>query len=120
MKALLIAAHGSRNALANEELMNMAQTMVSESMLSQYDAVKAAFLELAQPSIETAIGELIANGCQELVVLPYFLNSGVHVKKDIPGIIEKVTLAYPDLNVTLLTHIGAADAMKQLVAELAK
>ncbi|RJG51595.1 sirohydrochlorin chelatase [Motilimonas pumila] len=120
MKALLIAAHGSRNALANEELVNMTRAMVDESMLSQYDEVKAAFLELAQPSIEIAIAELIANGCHELVVLPYFLNSGVHVKKDIPGIIEKVETAYPELNIRLLTHIGASSEMKRLISDTAR
>ena len=47
--ALLLIAHGSRNAEANEDLVALAA-----ELRASYPIVEASFLELAEPTIEAA------------------------------------------------------------------
>ncbi|MFO6424190.1 sirohydrochlorin chelatase [Motilimonas sp. KMU-193] len=118
MKALVVIAHGSRNPLANEELQKMVGLLSEQPENAHFDCFKAGFLELATPTISTCLDELIAQGVNEMVILPYFLNSGVHVKKDIPSAIDAYRQQYPELQFKLLPHFGAAEEILDLITAL--
>lgn len=118
MKALVVIAHGSRNALANEELKNMVGQLSEQPENSHFDLFQAGFLELATPSISDCFEQLMAQGATDFVVLPYFLNSGVHVQKDIPNAVNAYRERFPELNFTLLPHFGGAQGILSLVTEL--
>ncbi len=117
MKYLLIIAHGSRRAASNDEVKLLAEK-VSASMSSD-DIVKVAFLELGLPSIPEEINKFIDSNVNELLVLPYFLSAGVHVAKDVPEIIGAAMAQSPGKNFKILPHIGAMDAMVEVVASAA-
>lgn len=118
MKALVVIAHGSRNPLANEELQQMIQHLSLQPENRHFDCFKAGYLELASPSINDCLDELIAKNVTEFVIFPYFLNSGAHVLKDIPKAVTHYQTTYPDHQFTLLTHFGAAPGILDLVAQL--
>ena len=116
MKQLLIIAHGSRRKGSNEDVQILASKVAMRLNLPD-DAVQAAFLELASPSIGEAIDACFQRGCDEITVLPYFLSPGVHVINDVPAEIAAAQSKWPDKTITLLPHIGATQAMVDLIAQ---
>lgn len=113
---MLIIAHGSRRAASNEDVKILAGK-VAEHLQLPDDAVQAAFLELATPSINEAIDACFQRGTHEITVLPYFLSPGTHVVNDVPAAIAEAQRKWPDKIITVLPHIGAAEAMIALIAQ---
>ncbi len=116
--ALIIVAHGSRKASSNTEVMRLGEN-VKPLVDAHYDVVKTAFLEFAQPSLEESIIHCVKQGVSHVVVLPYFLASGNHVTLDIPAIVAKMTLIYPEVNLELKQHLGSAPGMATLLSSMA-
>lgn len=118
MKALLIIAHGSRRQASNQEVIALAEQLRAHQQ-KDYDLVEAAFLELAEPSIPEGVANCVRQGANEVIVFPYFLNSGRHVTEDIPEILNEVRPHYSDVCIVLSQHIGASPAMPDLVLQTA-
>src|SRR5262245_47167056 len=78
--ALLLIAHGSRNPEANADLHRLAADMRRHG---RFDLVETAFLELAEPTMEQAAERCVARGMTRIILLPYFLSAGVHVREDL-------------------------------------
>lgn len=116
MKQLIIVAHGSRRESSNEEVRVLAEQVGTKLGLA-VDEIKVAFLELASPSIDEALNDCFNRGINEIVVLPYFLSGGNHVINDIPQEINSVLEKWPEKHITVLPHIGASDAMVNLITE---
>ena len=114
MKALLLIAHGSRRAQSNDEVRNIAEKLHSHCG-AQYPIVEACFLELAEPSIPDGIKLCVDKGADEVIVLPYFLNSGTHVVNDIPEIVNATKSHYAGVDIKIATHLGASDMMMDLL-----
>jgi len=117
-RALIIIAHGSRKESSNAEVAQLTQKV--QAMLgSEYMLVKTAFLEFTEPSLEQSIIACVQEGAKELVILPYFLASGNHVTRDIPGVVEKMQKEYPDVRLELKKHIGSVSGMVTLLGDMA-
>lgn len=84
-KGVLVIAHGSRNSEANDAVIVLVERL---KVHLETGLVEAGFLELANPSIPEGINTLAAKGMEELVVYPFFLARGVHLKRDVPRIVE--------------------------------
>lgn len=115
MKQLLIIAHGSRREASNEEVRELAKKVAQHLQLPT-EQVQVAFLELALPSIETALEDCFKRGVNEVSVLPYFLSSGSHVVSDVPREIAAAQAKWPTKTINVLAHIGAAEPMISLIA----
>ncbi|MEZ5535177.1 MAG: CbiX/SirB N-terminal domain-containing protein [Thiolinea sp.] len=115
-KALLIVAHGSRRQRSNDAVAEVT-AQVAKAAGGRYVKVDCAFLELAEPSIETGIDRCVAAGAGDIVVMPYFLSPGRHVAEDVPGIVQAKQQEYPELNIRLGTYLGAAPDMAGLILE---
>jgi sirohydrochlorin ferrochelatase len=115
---LLVVAHGSRRAASNEEV----KTLVDRLRASQggrFGSIEAAFLELAEPSIEDGLAMLAGRGASHIVVMPYFLAAGSHVSQDIPEMLAAFRAARPNIELTLKPHVGSADGMGRLILDMA-
>lgn len=119
MKALLIIAHGSRRTASNTEVEQLAQQL-SQRHDCSFDIVEAAFLELADTLIPDGIERCVRAGATEIIVTPYFLNSGKHVTQDIPAVISTIKPHYPDIRIHLTPHVGASNVMPDLILETAQ
>lgn len=119
MKALLLVAHGSRRRQSNDEVMLLADRLKSDCS-RQYAIVHAAFLELSEVLIPDGIKQCVTDGASSIIVLPYFLNSGRHVVKDIPNIINESIGQYPDVEIRLAPHLGASSLMIELLISAAE
>lgn len=64
------------------------------------------FLKMQAPPPLKAIDRCVKKGATEIIVLLNFLNSGRHVLKDIPYIIEAAQTKYPHVKFYLTKPIG--------------
>ena len=113
MKALLLIAHGSRNASANDEI--RALTARLRDAGGRFDLVECAFLEMTEPNIVQSGDKLVADGAKEIIVLPYFLAAGRHVAQDIPAEVARIATQHPKIKITTASHLGASPEMSQLI-----
>lgn len=102
-KSLLIVGHGSKSPEAQEIFSNMTELVASKG---EYKTVRGAHMELAKPSIEDVVAEMNADGITEVIVVPYFLYKGIHIKEDIPEILEKLSNEYTNMTFKMADPIG--------------
>ena len=120
MNALLLVAHGSRSLESNDEISSLTRSLriqIESSPEPIFDIVHWAFLELAEPDIDTGIDSLVEKGADQITLLPYFLAKGNHVNKDIPEIIVKAQSRLPGVTINLISHIGESMNMCRLLIE---
>lgn len=111
--AVVVAAHGSRAAAAND-----AHRALVQALADVVDAtVSPGFLELAEPSIGGAIDLAVAGGARTVLVLPYFLHPGRHLTDDLPRIVDEASQRHTDREIRLLASFGADPALTQVLAE---
>src|SRR5438309_1408856 len=94
--AVLLIGHGSRAEGANESQYRVAADLKSSG---RYAIVECAFLEISQPDIPAGLTLCRATGATRIVVVPYFLHKGNHVRKDLPRIIGAWWLQNSDVEV---------------------
>lgn len=84
MIGLILFGHGARDPRWREPFDRL-HTLVAQ----RHDGpVETAFLELMQPTLSDAAMRLTAAGAQRIVVVPLFLGTGGHLRKDLPNLIE--------------------------------
>ncbi|MXZ81388.1 MAG: cobalamin biosynthesis protein CbiX [Gammaproteobacteria bacterium] len=113
MKALLIVAHGSRNANSSRETEEL--TAAVRDREHPFDIVEHAYLEIAQPDIPSGVADLVARGARSITLLPLFLARGNHVERDMPETLEHLSGAFPDVVFRITPHIGTCDGLPDLV-----
>ncbi len=120
----LLVAHGSRNVgavRAHESLCNAVAEQVAADGGpgvggGQLVEVRAAYLEINEPSIGEAIDAAAADGATAVRVVPHFLAPGNHVAVDIPAIVDEARARHPGVSIELTEHSGADPAMVSLLA----
>jgi sirohydrochlorin ferrochelatase len=116
MKALLIAAHGSRRQESNEEILGLAR-QIEAIAAGQFGAVRAAFLQFTAPSIHSQIDALVESGARSIVVFPFFISSGSHVRVDIPRLLQEARGRHPQIAFTITPHLGSLNGIKHLILQ---
>ena len=114
MKMMMLIAHGSRKQSANDEVRRLAERIEAIGG-GDYDAVRPAFLELAEPDIQQGVSDCVALGATEIVAVPYFLAGGRHVTADIPGELACAQAGHPQISIGLSQYLGQHEAMAELV-----
>jgi sirohydrochlorin ferrochelatase len=115
--ALLLIAHGSRHEEANADLHYVLAEM---RRLGRYAIVEASFLELAEPGIEAGAARCVALGAERVVLLPYFLSAGIHVRRDLSEVCRSLATSYPDVDFRLAEPLGRHPLLLEVVAERAR
>src|SRR4029077_9514926 len=92
--ALLLLAHGSRHAEANEDLRHVAGEMLRRG---GFDVVEAAYLEVAEPSALEGGARCVRQGARRVVMLPYFLSAGVHVRRDLAALRDELAAGFAEV-----------------------
>jgi len=117
MKAVLLISHGSRSSKSRNEVVQLARWLKQHSDI---EIVQHAFLDVDHPTIPEAIRLCADQGVRQIIVLLNFLNSGNHVLKDIPLLIESAQSKYPNISFQLTPHIGAHPNFPELFLDLVK
>jgi len=115
-KGFLVIAHGSRKDEANQQVFTLVRRLRD---YFQSDMFETAFMELASPSIKEGIMTLIKKGMDELIVSPFFLFTGMHYSKDVPGLIkEAIEEADKNIDFKMLKPVGKHPDIFNLVQEI--
>lgn len=114
--ALLLIAHGSRQPEANADLHHVVEGLVRRG----HAVVEASFLELAEPNIEQGGARCVARGAGRVVLLPYFLSAGVHVRRDLTAARELLAARFPGVEFLLAEPLGRHPLLLDVVAERAR
>lgn len=106
MKALLVISHGSRRGASNHEVIRMTDKL-REQAHDSIPLVVCAFLEIAEPSVQAAIDELVERGADDILAFPHFLAAGTHVTRDIPRELDTAAVRHPGVTFSTLPHLGS-------------
>ena len=115
-RGLILFAHGARDPRWAAPFETVAARVRRQRPALQ---LRLAFLELMSPTLPEAGAELCAAGCRHIDVLPMFLGTGGHLRKDLPPMIEQLREAHPGVRWTLHTAIGEMDTVAQAMAAAA-
>ena len=115
--ALLLIAHGSRNQEANDDLLHVVSALRRRG---PYPIVEASFLELAAPDILTGGQMCVGQGAGRVILLPYFLSPGVHVRQDLAEFRAILAEKFPQAEFLLAEPLGRHETLIELVAARAK
>lgn len=106
--AVIVIDHGSRMAAAND-MLNEVVHMYRQA--TGAPIVEPAHMELAEPTLEDAVGRCIAQGAATIIVHPYFLAPGRHSTADIPGMVEELAPRYPNVRFHVTNPLGIDPGM---------
>jgi len=112
--AVLLMAHGSRIAEANDAVREIAK-MVKE--ISGYPIVEVSFREMHLPSIQQGIDACVEKGAERILLLPYFLFVGAHVQEDLPEEMAIARERYPNVEFAMGNHLGVHRKLAEIVSE---
>jgi sirohydrochlorin cobaltochelatase len=102
-RALVLFAHGARAAswaAPFERLRDLTAARLPDC------AVRLAFLELMEPRLPEAVASLIADGVDEVTVVPVFLGQGGHLLRDLPLLADGLRAAHPGLRLNVAGAVG--------------
>ncbi|HKX00552.1 MAG TPA: CbiX/SirB N-terminal domain-containing protein [Bryobacteraceae bacterium] len=112
--AIIIFGHGSSVETANDAVRNVAQS-ISDS--GGFDLVEAAFLEQGRPDLAAAVASLVSKGATRVVVVPYFLTLGLHLQRDLPGIVDRIRLIHPGVDIRVSAPLDGHPALGEILKE---
>src|SRR5262245_9544772 len=115
--ALLLIAHGSRRREANSDLDYLAGQLQRRGV---YSMVSTSYLELTDPTIADAATACVANGAQRVILLPYFLSAGVHVREDLADARIELARGFPDVEFLLAEPLGRHPLLEEVVLQRAQ
>jgi sirohydrochlorin ferrochelatase len=112
--AVLLIAHGSRQAAANDDLHQLAARFAARG---DYPIVEASFLELAEPDIAAGGVRCVVRGASRVLMVPYFLSAGVHLARDLIAARNELERVHPRVEFRLGPPLGPHPLLDDLVAE---
>lgn len=115
--AIIVFAHGSRIEPANRAVRTVAAEL---ARTGGFDRVEAAFLELGQPDLDTAVGLLAGQGFGRIVIIPYFLTLGLHLERDLPAIVGRIAQAHTEVELVTTPPLDGHPALVQVLMDRAK
>jgi sirohydrochlorin ferrochelatase len=115
-RALLLIAHGSRQAEANADLNHVVEGLRQRGHV----LVEASYLELAEPTIEDAGRRCVEQGATCVVLLPYFLSAGVHVGRDLTAARSRLAEQFPQVEFRLAEPLGRHALLLDILEERAR
>ena len=98
--SIVLAAHGSRDPRAIEEVEALVALMKARS---PERTITHGYLEFARPTIEEGVRSAIQAGMRPIVMLPALLFAATHAKNDMPGELALLQREYPQVDF----HFGA-------------
>ncbi|MGM9525502.1 MAG: sirohydrochlorin chelatase [Peptococcaceae bacterium] len=111
-QAVILLGHGSIREEANVEVRNMWRMLAEQ--LPELD-IRGSFVEVAEPTLEQAIGQLAAEHVERIVIVPMFLTRGNHLSNGIPRILKSMRQKYSHIQIDLTRHLGVDPLLAEII-----
>lgn len=99
--ALIVLAHGSRDE----------RSVTTIHAIAEMTGARAAFLDLAAPSLDDAVDQLVGEGHPEIVVVPLLLTDAYHANHDVPAVVTAAEARHPGVRVRVTQTLGLDNAV---------
>lgn len=110
-RAVILIGHGSRAAGADEDMERIAQRLRAAGNgtveVCRMSGRGAPFAEVFE--------KCAGGGATTVIVIPYFLHFGVHLRQDLPAMLREAVARHPEVRMVLGRHLGYDDALFSLV-----
>jgi sirohydrochlorin ferrochelatase len=123
-EAILLIDHGSRLMEANAQLEIMAEMLRQKRSDNPDDPDEAnnpivgwAHMELCAPDIAAGFDYCVEKGAEAIVVFPYLLAAGRHVKESIPEHLAKAAAKYPHVAYRIVEPFGVHPLLAEIIGE---
>ncbi len=110
--AVIMLGHGSRVAGAGENMEKIARRLKE---VYNFRTIEFCFMSRLGPHFPETLQRVVAAGETNIMVLPYFLHSGVHILLDIPEMMQQEAKKYPGIKLTFGENLGYDDMLVELL-----
>jgi sirohydrochlorin ferrochelatase len=117
MRALVVFAHGSPVEAANAPIRELARHAAERA---GFPLTQAAFLDSTEPSLTEALAQLVEAGATDVTVVPFFLTVGLHIRRDLPGIVEGLRDKYATVRIQVTEPLEGHPALLDMVVDRAE
>ena len=114
MKGVLVVAHGSRVKETETTLVSVLK--IVEDILPGV-RIEHAFMEFSERTLEKGVAALVAHGVTEIKIVPYFLFTGVHLREDIPRMVERCVSSHPEVEVVMGEALGVDRRLAEILVD---
>ena len=114
MRGVLIVGHGSRRKeteLTLESVVAMTKNKLSETPM------EIAYMEFSERTIPAGLDSLITQGVDEIAVVPYFLYDGIHIREDIPEVLEEYRSVHPNVKIKMGRPLGEDERLAAILTD---
>lgn len=113
--AVIVLSHGSKTEGAGDS----GRRMIAEvKKRGGYEIVEQAFLQHSSPGLMDAIEACARRNAGRIVIVPFFIQPGAHVARDIPEMIGKARKEHPDIDIVVTDFTGSHPLMAEIVMDL--
>jgi sirohydrochlorin ferrochelatase len=112
---IIVFAHGSSVASANEAVRVVAG---DAALAGGFGLYEVAFLD-ALPNLRMATVKLMERGAERILVVPYFLTLGIHLKRDLPALVGELVGEHPGLEMKIAPPLDGHPGLSKILAERA-
>jgi sirohydrochlorin ferrochelatase len=114
--AAIILGHGSRTGDADSTIRRIEADVRASG---RFEMVAHAFLQYMKPPPEDVIDQCVRAGAARIVIVPFFLQPGTHVTRDVPALALRARRQYPDVEIVVTDLVGSHPLMTKIVVDLA-
>lgn len=111
--AVILVGAGTSDPDANGDLCKAAR-LLWERYHARFPLVETAWVSLTRPSVGEAIDRCVRLGAERIAIVPYFLNTGVLLKR-IDSRVAEARLAHPTLSIERGEHFGLHPRLLDLI-----
>lgn len=112
--AMLVMVHGSPRPVANNDMFAVVDVVRERGT---FPIVEVGFMEVNEPTIPEAIARCVEQGAEQVIAVPYFLHTGMHVTDDLPTLLEEAQTTYPDVRFLMGDYLGHDPILVDVLAE---
>ena len=114
---VLVIGHGSSDRSARSAFVHTVNKLKPD-----FRSVTFCFLELDEPRIANGIEKIISNNPDTMIIVPYFLHKGAHIKNDVVKDINSALANHnlDNIHIYITEHFGVDPKLVKLVLERAK
>lgn len=112
--ALLLVQRGSSDPEANADVYRAARLLWEGRNFAE---VEVAFSGITRPTIEEGLQRCLTLGAQRVLVLPYFLYTGILVKR-ISAIVADMVVRHPECEFRVAEHMGQDNRLEALAQRM--
>ena len=111
---ILLISHGSPRDEAND-----AFTKLAESVAARLNSnnILPTFFSIKTPGILDQVEKLASSGVKRIIMLPYFLGNGQHIRGDIPEQLKQCMEKYPDIEIDFLPTLQGEPGVEDILTE---